>query len=100
MARRIPPPKGTFKFPGTIEQYLEAAEFWWEEKGDYKGFKEEFGEWMSNILDVPFKVEDVPYKELGYDEENKLERTAKLLDNVRNLHRRDLETLYPELAPS
>ena len=43
MARRIPPPKGTFKFPGTIEQYLEAAEFWWEEKGDYKGFKEEFG---------------------------------------------------------
>ena len=64
------------------------------------GFKEEFAEWMSNILDVPFKVEDVPYKELGYDEENKLERTAKLLDNVRNLHRRDLETLYPELAPS
>ncbi len=58
------------------------------------GFKEEFAKWMSNILDVPFKVEDVPYKELVYDEENKLERSAKLIDNIRNLHRREIEKFY------
>ena len=92
-----------FPLPESVNWYRSQLDFISDETHLWRfedGFKEEFAEWMSNILDVPFKVEDVPYKELGYDEENKLERTAKLLDNVRNLHRRDLETLYPELAPS
>ena len=92
-----------FPLPESVNWYRSQLDFISDETHLWRfedGFKEEFAEWMSNILDVPFKVEDVPYKELGYDEENKLERSAKLLDNVRNLHRRDLETLYPELAPS
>lgn len=62
------------------------------------GFGEDFEEWISSILQVPFKMYDVPYKKLSYDESNKLERTDKLIDNVRKLCRRDIEQLYPELA--
>ena len=92
-----------FPLPESVNWYRSQLDFISDETHLWRfedGFKEEFAEWMSNILDVPFQVEDVPYKELGYDEENKLVRSAKLLDNVRNLHRRDLEILYPELAPS
>ena len=62
------------------------------------GFKEEFGEWMSNVLAVPFKIVNVPYQKLAYDESNKLERTDKLIDNIRTICRKDIEQLYPELA--
>ena len=62
------------------------------------GFKEEFGEWMSEILCVPFTVSDVPYKKLTTDETNKLTRSAKLIDNIRQFWREDIEQFYPELA--
>ena len=62
------------------------------------GFGEDFGEWMSNVLEVPFRMVDVPYQKLAYDESNKLERTDKLIDNIRTICRKDIEQLYPELA--
>ena len=62
------------------------------------GFKEEFGEWMSQILGIPFTVRDVPYEKLSTDESNKLERSAKLIDNIRQFCRKDIEQFYPELA--
>ena len=62
------------------------------------GFKEEFGEWMSEILGIPFTVRDVPYEKLSTDETNKLERSAKLIDNIRQFCRKDIEQFYPELA--
>ena len=62
------------------------------------GFKEEFGDWMSEILGVPFTVSDVPYKKLTTDETNKLTRSAKLIDNIRQFWREDIEQFYPELA--
>ena len=62
------------------------------------GFGKDFEEWVSNILGIPFKVYNVPYKKLSYDESNKLERTDRLIDNVRKLCRKDIEQLYPELA--
>ena len=64
------------------------------------GFGEDFGEWMSNVLEVPFRIVDVPYQKLSYDESNKLERTDKLIDNIRTICRKDIEQLYPELAAS
>ena len=64
------------------------------------GFREEFGEWMSNVLDVPFRAVDVPYQKLAYDESNKLERSAKLIDNIKYLYRKDIELYYPELEAS
>tara|TARA_B100001996_G_scaffold32907_1_gene24781 strand:- start:72 stop:701 length:630 start_codon:yes stop_codon:yes gene_type:complete len=61
------------------------------------GFKEEFGEWVSTVLGIPFTVEDVPYKKLSYDESKKLERSAKLVNNITALYRKDIELYYPEL---
>ena len=62
------------------------------------GFGIDFNKWMSQILGVEFQVKDVPYKELTTNESNKLERSAKLLHNVGNLYRKDIEQFYPELA--
>ena len=62
------------------------------------GFKEEFGEWVSEILGIPFTVRDVPFKKLETDETNKLDRSAKLIDNIRQFWREDIEQFYPELA--
>jgi len=60
------------------------------------GFGIDFNNWMSQILGVEFQVKDVPYKELTTNESNKLERSAKLLHNVGNLYRKDIEQLYSQ----
>ena len=62
------------------------------------GFGMDFNNWMSQILGVEFQVKDVPYKELTTNESNKLERSAKLIDNITSLYRKDIEQLYPKLA--
>ena len=62
------------------------------------GFGIDFNNWMSQILGVEFQVKDVPYKELTTNESNKLERSAKLIDNITSLYRKDIEKLYPKLA--
>ena len=64
------------------------------------GFGDDFSKWISDVLGVPFKVEDVPYEKLSYDESNKLKKTGNLIDNIRTMCRRDIEQLYPELAAS
>ena len=60
------------------------------------GFGIDFNNWMSQILGVEFQVKDVPYKELTTNESNKLERSAKLIHNVGNLYRKDIEQLYSQ----
>jgi hypothetical protein len=62
------------------------------------GFGEDFEEFMSEVLGVEFKVEDVPYDKLDIDETKKLEKSAKLIDNITSLYRKDIEQLYPKLA--
>ena len=62
------------------------------------GFGIDFNNWMSQILGVEFQVKDVPYKELTTNESNKLERSAKLIDNITSLYRKDIEQLYPKLV--
>jgi hypothetical protein len=61
-------------------------------------FDKDFSKWISKIIDIPFKVYDVPYEKLSTDEENKVSRTARIISNVKELYRRDLEQLYSELA--
>ena len=61
------------------------------------GFDADFDVWMSNLLEIPFKTRNVEYKKLETDESNKLERTAKLVDNIRQFCMKDIETFYPEL---
>ena len=62
------------------------------------GFGSDFDEWMSEILGVEYKTKDVPYNELSTNETKKLEKTAKLVNNIMSLYRKDYEYLYPELA--
>ena len=62
------------------------------------GFGIDFNNWMSQILGVEFQLKDVPYKELTTNESNNLERSAKLIDNITSLYRKDIEQLYPKLA--
>ena len=58
------------------------------------GFGKDFGDWMSEILGVPFTVRDVPYKKLETDEFNKLDRTSKLINNIKQFCNKDIEQYY------
>ena len=62
------------------------------------GFKDEFEEWISDVLNFPFNVRDVPYKKLSTDETNKLNKSDRLIENIKQFWREDIEQFYPELA--
>lgn len=62
------------------------------------GFKDEFEEWISDVLNFPFTVRDVPYKKLSTDETNKLNKSDRLIENIKQFWREDIEQFYPELA--
>ncbi len=62
------------------------------------GFGKDFEEWLGEVLEMEFEIADVPYKKLGTDEDNKLKKSARLIDNITLLYQRDYEHLYPELA--
>ena len=65
------------------------------------GFGDDFAKWVTHILEMDIMIKaDVQVDKLPTNESRKVKRSAKLIDNVRNLYRRDIETLYPELAPS
>ena len=57
-----------------------------------------FVEWLGNLIGVKLKFdEDIEYPKAN-DEGNKLDKTPKLIDNVKQLYRKDIEQFYPELA--
>jgi len=62
------------------------------------GFGKDFDEWISDLLGVEYEVRDVKYQKVTTDETKKLEKSAKLIDNIKSLYRKDIEYLYPELA--
>ncbi len=45
-------------------------------------------------------MKDMPYKKLTTNESKKLVKTDRLIDNIKQLYRQDIETFYPELATS
>ena len=50
------------------------------------------------VLGVEYKTKNVTYDKLDTDETKKLEKSAKLVNNITSLYRQDIEQLYPELA--
>lgn len=58
------------------------------------GFGEEFGLWMSKILEMDFVVHNVTYEKLSTDETNRVQRSDKIIHNVRTFYRDD----YAKLA--
>ena len=76
------------------------------------GFGEDFSEWLSGLLGVKFVVNEInpdnvkninrqklnlEYLESDH-QKRKLDKTAKLVNNITALYRKDIEQLYPELA--
>ena len=81
---------------------------WWRPELDYltdktylwkfeKGLGDDFGNWMSEKLGVPFEIDStINYVGNKY-EDIKLDKTPKLLENIRKFCSEDIEQLYPEL---
>jgi len=64
------------------------------------GMGENFVSWLSGIMGVDLKFdEDIEYPK-SRDEGNKLKKTPKLIHNLRQLYRKDIELYYPELEAS
>ena len=61
------------------------------------GMGKEFVRWLSGILDIDFSFsQDVEY--LQDSNSGKLRKTPKIIDNLRQFYRKDIEQFYPELA--
>ena len=90
----FPLPQSANWFRQQVEFISDVTHIW---KFENK-FGEEFSKWMTEVIDIPFKLYDVPYKKLSTDEDNKVIKTDRIIHNVKELYRRDLEQLYPELA--
>ena len=58
------------------------------------GFGEDFGYWMSEKLEVPFKVDVLAEYATNNYEDHKLDKTDKLVDNIRKYYAADIERLY------
>ena len=64
------------------------------------GMGENFVSWLSGIMGVDLEFdEDIEYPK-SRDEGNKLKKTPKLIHNLRQLYRKDIELYYPELEAS
>jgi len=62
------------------------------------GMGDIFVEWLSDIIEVELKFdENIEYPK-SKDEGNKLDATPKLIDNIKQLYRKDIEQFYPQLA--
>ena len=62
------------------------------------GMGENFVNWLGDLIGVDLKFdEDIDYPK-SKDEGNKLDKTPQIIDNVKQLYRKDIEQFYPELA--
>ena len=93
-----------FPIPEAINWYRPQVDFLSEKTHIWRfedGLRKPFADWVSDILGIPFTINAwADYKTDPDEGINKLDKTPKLLDNVRQLVRRDIEQLYPQLDPS
>ena len=62
------------------------------------GMGENFVNWLGDLIGVDLKFdEDIDYPK-SKDDGNKLDKTPQIIDNVKQLYRKDIEQFYPELA--
>ena len=90
-----------FPFPEAKNWFRPQVDFLTEHTHIWKfedGFGSDFDEWLSEVLGVEYKTKNVTYDKLDTDETKKLEKSAKLVNNITSLYRQDIEQLYPELA--
>ena len=81
---------------------------WWRPQVDFltekthlwkfeKGLGRDFGEWISDKVGVPFEID--PYVNYGTNDYEgfKLDKSDKLIQNIKKFCSEDIEQLYPEL---
>ena len=82
---------------------------WWRPQVDFisdtthlwkfeDGLGVNFGYWLSEKLQVEFKIDAfAQYPMSRHEGVNQLDRTSKLIDNIRSLYKEDLDKFYPDL---
>ena len=82
---------------------------WWRPQLDFitdtthvwmfeDGLGTDFGYWMSEKLQVPFDIDKyAEYPMNKFEGSFKLKRTPKLIENLRQLYRKDIERFYPDI---
>ena len=81
---------------------------WWRPQIDYltdetyvwkfeDGLGEDFGNWMGEKLEVPLEIDSSARYMGNKYEDIKLDKTDKLVENIRKFCLEDIEQLYPQL---
>ena len=91
-----------FPFSEAVNWYRSQTDFLSEKTKIWRyedALGSKFENWLSEALGISFHVDAFTDYVTDPDEGwNKLERSAKLIDNITSLYRKDIEKLYPELA--
>ena len=93
-------------FSSLIENFpLEQGRSWFRPQMDFitsetnlwrfeDGFDKDFDEWMTDLIGSSYVTKDIPYTKLTTDENDKLKKSDKLIDNIRLFYQVDYENLY------
>ena len=97
------------EFFSLIENFpYSETKIWWKPQVDFisdtthlwefeDGLGADFGYWMSEKLEVDFKIDSfAQYPMNRHEGLNQLDRTPKLIDNIRSLYKEDLDKFYPD----
>jgi len=90
MIENFPLPEAVNWFRPQVDFIGELTHIWWYENK----LEGDFSDWMSDILKVDFKVKDLEYPKLTTNEDRKVERRPRIVQNVKNLYRKDYKMLY------
>ena len=90
MIENFPLPEAVNWFRPQVDFIGDLTHIWWYENK----LEDDFSDWMSDILKVDFKVKDLEYPKLTTNEDRKVERRPRIVQNVKNLYRKDYEVLY------
>lgn len=90
MIENFPLPEAVNWFRPQVDFIGDLTHIWWYENK----LEDDFSDWMSDILEMDFKVNDLEYPKLTTNEDRKVERRPRIVQNVKNLYRKDYEVLY------
>ena len=90
MIENFPLPEAVNWFRPQVDFIGELTHIWWYENK----LENDFSDWVSDILKVDFKVTDLEYPKLTTNEDRKVERRPRIVQNVKNLYRKDYKMLY------
>lgn len=79
-------------FRPQVDFLSESTHIWWYENK----LEKDFSDWMGTVLDINFKIENLKYTELTTNEDNKVKRRPKIIQNIKRLYAKDYEVLYPK----